>query len=346
MGKDKVTVEDIARAAGVSPSTVSRVINRSTPVSDELNEKVEGAIQRLGFKTARSRAPAAPTSTIVMAVPEFTPYTVEIIQGAQDEAERIGFNVGLFCISENPQKERTRLATLKLWKPDGVIFLGGAFEESYLVSIRDWLGVPVVVGGRSTDFAVIPSVQAELEDGTFQAARYLLGLGHRRLAFISGPPEWSSSIVRRRGIERALAETGAPKPDLLVHWCFSDIDEGFYATQEILRLPAKGRPTAIMAFDDMIAMGALHAVAAAGLRVPEDISVVGCDDISAAAHTNPPLTTIDQPKYRIGQAAVQIIQRSLQGKEISNSLRRSFLPCSLVVRKSAGPCDDSRRWSS
>lgn len=341
MSKNKVTVEDVARAAGVSPSTVSRVVNRSTPVSVELNEKVEGAINRLGFKATRSRGPLARTTTVIIVVPEFSPYTVEVIQGAQDEAERVGFSVGLISISENPQKERRRLAALKLWKPDGVFFLGGAFGEDYLLSVRDTLGVPVVVGGRSADFTRIPCIQADLEDATLQAARYLLGFGHRKLAFISGPPEWGSSIARRRGIERAIAEAGLPLQDLLVPWCFSDIDEGFYAAQELLNLPAPERPTAIIAFDDMIAMGTLHAVSVSGQRVPEDISVVGCDDISAAAHTTPPLTTIAQPKYRIGQAAVQIIQRSLQGKEVNN-LRYALLPCSLVVRKSAGPCPDLR----
>lgn len=336
MSKTKVTLEDVARAAGVSPSTVSRVINRSTPVSQELNEKVESAIRKLGFKATRSRGPGIRTTSIVIAVPELSPYTVEVIQGAQDEAERLGFTVGLLCISENPQTERQRLSMLKLWKPDGVFFLGGAFEEEYLTTIGEVLDIPVVVGGRSAQFARIPSIQADLEDATLQATRYLLGLGHRKIAFISGPPEWGSSVARRRGIEKALAEAGLAPRDLLAPWCFSDIDEGFYAAQELMNMPPRQRPTAIIAFDDMIAIGALHAAWASGLRVPEDVSVVGCDDISAAAHTSPPLTTIAQPKYRIGQAAVQVLQRSLQGKEI-NSLRHALLPCSLVVRKSAGP---------
>jgi DNA-binding LacI/PurR family transcriptional regulator len=164
----------------------------------------------------------------------------------------------------------------------------------------------------------------------------LLDLNHTRIAFLSGPIKSEQSLARRRGVEKALAEAGLTLPPELCPASFPNVDGGFQAMSALLALPPAQRPTAVIAYNDVMALGVLHAIRAHHLRVPEDISVIGVDDIAMAAHANPPLTTIAQPKYRMGRLAMQTLRRMLQGHpppEESFTLMKS----PFIVRESTAP---------
>jgi DNA-binding LacI/PurR family transcriptional regulator len=171
-----------------------------------------------------------------------------------------------------------------------------------------------------------------------RAAQHLLSLNHTRIAHLASPVTGEIAQSRQRGIELALQEVGLT---LRPEWCpivppGTEVEGGYQAMRALLDLPTDNRPTAVIAFNDIIAVGALHAVRACGLRVPQDISIIGVDDISIAAHVYPPLTTIGQPKYRMGKLAVQTLRQMREGKmPIGNNC--TLLESPLIVRESSGP---------
>jgi DNA-binding LacI/PurR family transcriptional regulator len=182
----------------------------------------------------------------------------------------------------------------------------------------------------------IPCVIADSESAAYHAARHLLSLNHARIAFIAGPSAAEAAAARRRGVERALAEAGLVLP---AEWSVSslpNVNGGFLAMSALLALPRDRRPTAVIVYNDIMALGALHAARAQRLRVPEDVSVVGFDDIAMAAHANPPLTTIAQPKYRMGRVAMQLLRSMMQGNA-SPGEGYTLMESPLIVRESTGP---------
>jgi LacI family transcriptional regulator len=197
--------------------------------------------------------------------------------------------------------------------------------------------LPIVLIGRAVQAARAYCINTDRETGMYQATKYLLSLNHTRIAFLSGPPEWELSQVRLRGIQRALAEAGRHLHPHLHRWVIPSIETGFQATGNLLQLAPDERPTAILAFNDLMAIGALHAVRSSGLSLPGDVSVVGFDDIYITPHTNPPLTTVAQPKFQIGQLAVQKISNVLHGYD-AETRGVTLLECPLVVRESTALC--------
>jgi DNA-binding LacI/PurR family transcriptional regulator len=174
------------------------------------------------------------------------------------------------------------------------------------------------------------------QNATYRATRHLLDLHHTRIAFIAGPSTSEAALARRRGIEAALAEAGLALPG---EWCVSslpDVNGGFLATSALLALPSEHRPTAVIAYNDIMALGALHAARAHHLRVPDDLSVVGFDDIAMAAHANPPLTTISQPKYRLGRVAMRLVRHMMEGQRPPGE-GYTLMESPLIVRESTGP---------
>jgi DNA-binding LacI/PurR family transcriptional regulator len=171
----------------------------------------------------------------------------------------------------------------------------------------------------------------------FQAAKLLISLGHQSIAYLCGMSESGLAQARLRGIKRALSGAGLSLKPELHRECLSTTDDGFRVTTNLLQLPVAQRPTAIIAYNDLVAIGALHAIRAAGLSIPEDISVVGFDNIPLTSHTNPPLTTVAQPHYQKGQLAIQKLYHSLND-QVTDQEGLTLLECSLIVRESTGPC--------
>lgn len=336
------TLADVAHHAGVSPSTVSRVLNNSAPVRDDVRARVFSSIKTLGYEppSARPDAPALQGSVVLLIPDILNPFFADIARGVQDEAGAGGPMIVLLDTTEDPQREEQLLRAFAGQPVAGIISCGSRLPIEQFIAVRSRYRVPMVVVNRSIRHAEIPCVMADSEKAAYHATRHLLNLNHTLIAFIAGPSAAEMAQARRRGIETALAEAGLTLPP---EWSVSslpNVNGGFLAMSSLLALPSADRPTAVIAYNDIMALGALHAARAHRLRVPEDISVIGFDDIAMAAHANPPLTTVAQPKYRMGRLAMQLLRRTIQGDPFPGE-GYTLLESPLVVRESTGPAPTS-----
>lgn len=334
------TLEDLAAHSGVSIATVSRVINASGPVSEEAEHRVKQAIEELGFTPKHKRRKARNRSTIIACiVPEFmNPANTMIITGVQEEAEKMAAHVMIVPVSEKPGSVHSNLTLLKYVNVDGVILAHVGVQAEEILDACKSSELPLVVLRRDVSTHHVFRIDVDREIGMYQAAKLLIGLNHTDIAYLCGSAESDFAHAKLRGIQRALSEADLTLRPELHRACLPTVDDGFRVATNLLRLPPNQRPTAILAYNDLVAIGTLHAVRSAGLKVPEDISVVGFDNIPLSSHTNPPLTTIAQPHYQKGQMAVQTIVNRLTGDDDTDPEGFTFLACSLVVRESTGPC--------
>lgn len=329
-------LEDIAAYCGVSVSTVSRVINASKPVSKELESKVKQAFQDLGFTPKRSPTHARRSVIACIIMEVLNPAAATILLGAQEEADRQGLGLIFLAIRDNFQKENLQL--LLQLDVDGIMFSHASITPDDIWAVIPQFSGPFVVLGAFFDSPKIHCINTDRETGMYQATKYLLSLNHTHIGYLDGPPELELSKARLRGIQRALSEAGLALDSDLYRSCSpTTIESGFQIASSVLSYPAEKRPTALLAFNDLVAIGAIHAARTFRLAVPQDLSVVGFDNIYLAAHTNPPLTTVAQPQYQIGQLAVQKIANSVKGQETDQS-GFTLLECPLVVRESTAPC--------
>ena len=330
--KRKPTLENIAAHSGVSVATVSRVLNRSGVVSKDLELRVKNAMQALGKEESR-------TYSVAFITPEvLNPANTQIMAGVYEEAEKLGMCVVTLNVNENAGGQQCNLKMLKQFLVDGLIIFHEQVEPDALMKEYNLdQDLPVVLIGRADESPHAYCINTNRENGMYQATKYLLSLNHRRIAFLSGPPEWELSQARLKGIQRALAEADLSLRPPLHRWVIPSIETGFQATSNLLQLPPEERPTAILAFNDLMAIGASHAVRSVGLNVPDDVSIIGFDNIFITPHTNPPLTTVTQPKFQIGQLAVQKIFNVLNGYDAETG-GVTLLECPLVVRESTAPC--------
>lgn len=337
-GDRRPTLADVARHAGVSPSTVSRVLNNSAPVRDAVRLRVLSSIDTLGYEAPapRPEIPALQGSVVLLIPDILNPFFADIARGVQDEAGADGPMIVLLDTTEDPRREEQLLRTFTRQPVGGIISCGSRLPIDQFVAVRGRHRVPMVVLNRSIRHPEIPCVMADSEKAAYHAARLLLSLNHTLIAFIAGPSTAEMAQARQRGIEAALAEAGLALPP---EWCVSslpNVNGGFQAMSALLALPSARRPTAVIAYNDIMALGALHAARAHHLRVPEDVSVVGFDDIAVAAHANPPLTTVAQPKYRMGRLAMQLLRQMIEGSPPPGE-GYTLLESPLVVRESTGP---------
>jgi DNA-binding LacI/PurR family transcriptional regulator len=341
MSKDGTnpTLEDIAVHSGVSIATVSRVLNTSGPVSKEAEERVKQAVENLGFTPRRKRRKAQVKSSVIAClVPEFlNPATTMILTGMQEEAEKMALHLLIVPVSEKPGSLRNNLNLLKHISLDGIILHHSGIELQEIFDLCHSPDMAMVVLRRSANTPDVHCIDSDRESGMFQATKLLIGMNHSRIAYLSGSAESESSQAKLQGIKRALAESNLILKPELCRRCLPTTDDGFRVTNNLLHLPVEEQPTAIIAYNDLVAVGALSAIRSAELSIPDDISVIGFDNIPLAPHTNPPLTTVAQPQYQKGQMAIQKLLSSLNGKEPDQE-GVTLLECSLVVRESTGVC--------
>lgn len=332
---------DIAEAAGVSPATVSRVLNNSGPVNRATRARVNDAIQALGYVHA-SVSPATSVSKIVgvFITDILNPVFPEFLRGVEDEIGAQAIVLQIHNVPENAPAEKLLTNVLGRCRVDGVIAFASHIEETELIAVHEHFGLPIVAINRRVTHPQIPSIVVDFEDAAYRSARHLIGLGHTRLGFLAGLGAAPTSAHRRQGLERALAETGHALPERWALGGFPNIDGGFQAMSRLLALPAGDRPSAVITYNDLLAFGALHAVRIHKLSVPDDISVIGCDGIALSAHSNPPLTTIEQPKYRMGRLAMQMLSRQMveAGKTTGGY---TLMESPLLIRESTAVCRQS-----
>lgn len=303
----RVTITDVARHAGVSLSTVSRVMNDNTTVDLELATRVRATAIELGYTAsplARSLV-LGRTQTVAVVVPDLANPTFQaILRGVSRAAARDGYHVLLADSAEDVAEERLLAAETRR-RTDGVILCAPRMPQAELTALLGTLG-PVVVVNRSAQDAA-PVVAADYRTGLGELIAHLYGLGHRHLAFLSGVAESASNAARLA----ALADARTAHADLEITElpCGVDFDSGAAAADAVLATAATG----ILAFNDLVAMGLLSSLADRGVRVPEQLSVAGFDDIPFARYTSPPLTTAAVPATELGERAWAALHAQLTG---------------------------------
>ncbi len=332
--KQRPRLLDVARHAGVSSATVSRVLNNTAPVGEEVRDRVLASVSALGYHASAGPPSSVMENALALLVPDIlNPYFTEVARVIQREASADRYLPLMLDTAEDPQREMEFLRMLVGQRVCGIIACGSRISSSDLVAIRNHLTVPMVMINRNVRLPQVSCIVLEMENATGRAARHLLELNHTRIAYLPGPSLSETSQRRRRGIETALNEAGLT---LRAEHCpvsYPDVDGGFQAMSALLALAPTHRPTAVIAYNDLMALGVLHAVRAHHLRVPEDISVIGIDNISMAEHANPPLTTIAQPRERIGRLAMQIMRRMIKGEPPPEE-GYTLIECPLMIRES------------
>ncbi|CAI8696423.1 LacI family DNA-binding transcriptional regulator [Burkholderia cepacia] len=327
------TIKDVAAMAGVSFTTVSHVVNNSRPVSADVRAKVEGAIRELNYvpsAVARSLKARA-TATIGLVVPNSTnPYFAELARGIEDQCAANGYCV-FFCNSDDdPVKQRNYLRVLQEKRIDGLI-VASAGEDAVLAQTLADTHAPLVVVDRNIEGLAADLVQIDHERGAYLATRHLLELGHAKIGCITGPTDTAVSAMRVHGFIRAMAERGVDiVPGAIAESDFSCLG-GYHAAS---RLFESVRPSAIFAGNDLMGVGALRAAAERGLRVPDDCSIIGFDDIEFSRYTYPALSTVGQSVRALGEMAAQTLIERIGGGSTAVPSRRRVVSPRLVLRES------------
>ncbi len=329
-----VTIREVAKKAGVSTSTVSHVLNESRPVSASTTSRVRRAMEELQYKpnaVARSLR-RKHTLTLGLIVPDSSnPFFAEMARGVEDYAFDQGYSVIFGSSNGNLEREYAYLQVLIEKQVEGLVFVSAGESSQNIKSLQS-KNIPVVILDREFEGIRADYLTSDNRWGGILATEHLISLGHRVIGCITGPSAIASSTRRLLGYREALeAHSISYCPDLVVEGDYTTTS-GYEATKKFLAMGSQ-RPTAIFALNDMMAIGCLGAIYEAGLRVPEDIAVVGFDDILLASYTFPPLTTIHQQKYEMGRLAAELIigyTRSGNHREP----QKHVLPVELVIRGS------------
>ncbi|MDM4764940.1 LacI family DNA-binding transcriptional regulator [Pelomonas sp. SE-A7] len=327
------TIKDVAALAGVSFTTVSHVLNETRPVSADARRRVLAAVEEIGYlpsAVARSLRKSE-TKIVGVLIPNVVnPFFAELVCGVEDCCRSAGYSVFL-CNSDNdPRRQQQYMRTLLEKRVDGLL-LSSAGDAAALARIFKLATVPAVTVDRLVPGANADRVSVHNQEGAYQAVRHLLDLGHRRIGCVSGPGEFEVARERVEGWRRALAERGIePEADWLIESDFSNTG-GYEAARQLLR--GSAALTAIFASNDMMAIGALRAAAESGLKLPEQMSVVGFDDVELSAFVYPALTTVGVSIKELGREAGKVLIDRIENP--GAPLKDVLLTPRLVVRESS-----------
>lgn len=332
----KPTILDVAQLAGVSPSTVSRYLNGSGRVSGKSQAAIREAMEKLGYRpdtTARAMRTGR-TYSIVVLVPDMAnPYFVEIANAVERYVAPQGYSVIVCNTDEDPDRERTLIEAVVSRNVDGLIIIPSNRTAANIVSLAQ--DVPVVVLDRPQAADLVFTVAGDNLSGGKLAATHLLELGHRSIAFLSGPPTIPTHGERYRGFREALDSYGVAMNPGLFWAAEASVKGGEEGVDRALSQGA-GEFTAIVASSDLLAIGAMRALRARGINVPEDVSVVGYDNIALSEYVFPSLTTIDQSKQEMGRLAAEMLLAHLES-QTPLPASATLLPPRLVVRSTSCP---------
>jgi LacI family transcriptional regulator len=349
---EKLTIHDIARLAGVSNATVSRVLNGKPDVNPETRERVLRIMEEQGFSPSLAAAALAGrhSKLIAVLVPSLNyPFIAEIIRGVAAESEAQGYEIVLYTVLQ--QQDRTdiinRILATRLTA--GLLAIQVGHSSAYLTELYE-KGFPVVIITDQVEPTSAPWVLTDNRRGAYNAVKHLIKLGHRRIAHIHGRQTFRSSFERYDGYCDALREAGIPIDPALVVYGDFEPPSGRACARQLFSLPEDRRPTAIFSSNDLMSYGVLAAAEEFGLRIPKDIALVSFDDIPASAHLSPALTTVRQPFFEMGQQGTELLLHLIEEthfpekyggmkKVIAPTQRepiRIEIPTSLVIRESCG----------
>ena len=332
--RSHVSIKDIARAAGVSHSTVSRALADSSLVAAETKQRIQRIAREMGYiPSAIARGLVTQrTATIGLVVTTIAdPFIAEVARGVEETALDKEYSVILCECKAEPDRELACVRTLREKRVDAIIVTSSRVGSLY-VPLLEQLGVPVVLINNQHEGRYVYSVRTNNVRGGQVVGEYLASLGHRQIAYMGGPPNAHSSVERLEGCNAALRERGLEIPDDWVVPGDGRTEGGLAGANALLQFAP--HPTAIFCYNDMTAIGALRAAKTAGLRVPDDVSIVGYDDISFAVYVDPPLTTVAQAKHTLGQRAMDLTWSILNDQEETGDI---VLTPHLVERASCAP---------
>ena len=335
------TIHDVARRARVSTATVSRVLSRPDIVAPDTRRRVLRAIERLGYapNSAASNLRTLKSRKILVTVPDISnPFFSLILQGIEDAAQAREYAVLVGDTQHDKQREERYALMLRRKEADGLIFLGHRLPETAATLVRATAPrlAPIVNGCEFSPRLGVPSVHIDNAKAAGEAVEHLRGLGHRRIAVITGP---LASPLSRDRLHGARAAAKDARTELIVMQGNFSLASGSRAAEVFLRQARP--PTALFCFNDEMAIGALEAARRLERQVPRDLSIIGFDDIRFSRYTDPPLTTIAQPMREIGEGVVQLLLEILAGASVRPA--SITLPHTLMLRQSTAPPRGRRR---
>lgn len=329
----RVTITAIAQEAGVSVPTVSRVLNGRSDVSPQTRERVEDLLSHHGYRRRGSRAPQGARLIDLVFNDLDSPWAVEIIRGVEEAAHAAGLGTVVSAVHQQRDSTRQWMQNLRARATSGVVFVISDPTPSLHAELH-MLNIPmVIVDPSGTPSPDVPTIGATNWAGGLSATEHLLRLGHRRIGFIAGAKRLMCSRARLDGYRAALESAGLPVDEELIRQGDFYHESGFSGGRALLDLDEP--PTAVFASSDQMAFGVYEAARQHGLRVPDDLSVVGFDDLPEARWACPPLTTVRQPLSEMGLLAARTVMRLTKGEAIESP--RVELATELVPRESSAP---------
>lgn len=329
----KITIQDVALAAGVSPATVSKVLNAVPYVSADTESRVRAAMDQLNYRPssiARSLKIKS-TSTLGLITNDLEGvFTMSMMRGVEEVATQQGFSVFLCNSYGEAERERAHLLVLMDKHIDGVILLNGFRVGERPAPALPVGTIPVVYLFQYTHELAVPSIIPDDFGGAVMGTQHLLDCGHRRIGVINGPANYEATHERLKGYQQTLEAAGIPFDPALIRagkWYESS---GYALAHELMSLPKP--PDALFCMSDSLAVGAMSALRERRLRVPDDISIVGFDNRAFAAHQTPPLTTVLLPLVEMGRLAGELLLQAIQTGQQTGEIHR--VPCQFIQRAS------------
>jgi LacI family transcriptional regulator len=329
------TILDVAKRAGVAPITVSRVINNSGYISQATRDRVEATVKELGYvpNTLARGLRSKQTKTLALVVTDITnPYFTLMARGVEDAAGSSNYSVVYCNTDESEAKEENYANLLAQRQVDGVLLVpscGNVKTIKFLLSNN----ITVVALDRRVSGVKIDSVRSDSEDGAYRLVKLLIGLGHKRIAMITGPKDVSTSVDRVAGYRQALLESDLGNDDLVYYGTFNQRSGYEFTKQAMMQSP---RPTAIFGANNFIAIGIIKALRDLQINVPGDVSIVAFDDFPESMLVAPFLTFVEQPAYEMGRMATELLLKRISG-ELSGGYQKLVLPTAIIERGSTGP---------
>ena len=325
------SIKDIARLAGVTHSTVSRALRNSPVVSRETAERIQRIARETGYHTsaaARSLVTGRSDTIGVVVTNIADPFIAGVVSGIEETADEHNLSVFLANSNGEPEREVRVARKFEERRVDGIIVTASRVGAQY-VKVLTHMQVPIVLLNNQHPSQFAHSVMIDNFQASLEVTRYLIGLGHSRIAYLGDRAGFQSDAERHQGYRQALEEAGLPiEPSLTVHG--DGKPEGAEApAAELLRRPQP--PTAIFCYNDLTALGAMHEIRRQGFRIPEDMSIAAFDDLYISQYLNPPLTTVRQPMRQMGRLAMETLLRIYDGGEAGQAIR---VPGKLIVRES------------
>ena len=332
---NRPSIKDIAEKAGVAPSTVSRALAGSTRVSAATRQRIKAIADEMDYTpSAAARSLVTGTSqTLGIIVPGLSdPYIAAVMEGIESASTAAGYQHVIASTGGDPEREIRAVRMLVGHNPEGLIILSSRAGNAY-IDILPTLDTPVVFVNSAQIGDSVLSIATDNEHGGWLATRHLLDLGHTRIAYLGGPSRGRSQQARAAGYRRAIQEAGVSFDSELLFSGDGSINAGQEALKHILSQPESVRPTALICYNDLCALGLLAQAHEHGLNIPESLSVVGFDDIPIAAISAPPLTTIEQRTSELGQLAADSIFATIRREPVADIRLRG----ELIVRASTCP---------